>query len=210
MEELLYRIRYADDSITALINKRWAEFQKMKNASENDWFSELCFCILTANASAEMGIRVQNALGYEGFAKIPAGQLPEALKKAGSRFYNRRAEFIIGARKFDGKLKEIILGIENEGERREWLVKNIKGIGYKEASHFLRNVGAAKDVAIIDKHILRLLKKHKIIGETKKMAGREKYIEIENAIKKIAKKADMPVGKLDLYLWHMQTGKVLK
>ncbi|MEM3364547.1 MAG: N-glycosylase/DNA lyase [Candidatus Micrarchaeia archaeon] len=210
MEELLYRIRYADDSITALINKRWAEFQKMKNASENDWFSELCFCILTANASAEMGIRVQNALGYEGFAKIPAGQLPESLKKAGSRFYNRRAEFIIGARKFDGKLKKILLGIENEGERREWLVKNIKGIGYKEASHFLRNVGAAQDVAIIDKHILRLLKKHKIIGETKKMAGREKYIEIENAIKKIAKKADMPVGKLDLYLWHMQTGKVLK
>jgi len=38
----------------------------------------------------------------------------------------------------------------------EWLVKNLTGLGYKEAGHFLRNIGSGK-IAILDRHILRNL-----------------------------------------------------
>ncbi|GAJ17855.1 unnamed protein product, partial [marine sediment metagenome] len=37
--------------------------------------------------------------------------------------------------------KSIINSNIDEIKLREWVVKNFKGLGYKEASHFLRNIG---------------------------------------------------------------------
>ena len=69
-------------------------------------------------------------------------------------------------------------------ERREWLVKNIKGLGFKEASHFLRNIGF-DDYAIIDSHILDLLERYKFIKPPKTLT-RKKYMEIEKILQTIA------------------------
>jgi len=209
MDELLECIKHTDQKVRKEIERRWEEFKGMRNADEREWFSELCFCILTANTSAEMGIRVQNALGYEGFAHTPPEELPCKLKEAGSRFYNTRAKYIIGARKFDGMLKKKILGYEDPRDAREWLVKNIKGLGYKEASHFLRNVGAGDNLAIVDLHILRMLNKYGIVN-VKKPITKKKYVEIEKVLNQLAEKSKMPMGKLDLYLWYLSSGKVLK
>ena len=53
-----------------------------------------------------------------------------------------------------------LLGEINDGyQAREWLVHNVKGIGYKEAGHFSRNIGFTQDLAILDRHILKNLKK---------------------------------------------------
>ena len=60
-------------------------------------------------------------------------------------------------------------------ERRAWLVDNIKGLGYKEASHFLRNIGF-DDYAIIDSHILDLLERYNLIKQPKTLT-RKKYTE---------------------------------
>jgi len=38
----------------------------------------------------------------------------------------------------------------------------------------------------------------------------EKYLEIENLLREIAKETNLHLGELDLYLWYMETGKVLK
>ena len=209
MDELLECIKHTDQKVHREIEKRWKEFKRMRNADESEWFSELCFCILTANTSAEMGIRVQNALGYEGFAHTPPEELPRKLKEAGSRFYNTRAKYIIGARKFDGMLKKKIQEYEDPRDAREWLVKNIKGLGYKEASHFLRNVGVGNNLAIVDLHILRMLNKHGIVN-VKKPITKKKYVEIEKVLNQLAEKSKMPMGKLDLYLWYLSSGKVLK
>ncbi len=160
-----------------------------------DHFSELCFCILTANTSAGMGIRCQREIGG-GFRTLPKAKLAARLKSLGYRFYNRRAEFIVAARDQD-----IV-------PDRDWLVKNIKGVGMKEASHFLRNIGF-DDYAIIDFHIIDLLVRHGLIERPKTMT-RKRYLEIEGVLRKIAKKAGLTLAELDLYLWYMETGKVLK
>ncbi|MCK4265146.1 hypothetical protein KAW80_02185 [Candidatus Babeliales bacterium] len=60
-------------------------------------------------------------------------------------------------------------------------MKNIKGIGYKEASHFLRNVGY-NDVAIIDRHVLRFLKREKLIQEIPKTTTPKKYLAFEKIL----------------------------
>jgi len=50
-------------------------------------------------------------------------------------------------------------------DMREWLIRSIRGIGYKEASHFLRNIGLGENLAILDRHILKNLKFFGVIEE---------------------------------------------
>lgn len=188
------------------IKERIKFFKKLNRKGNKEWFSELCFCLLTANTSAEMGIMVQKKLGYKGFTDFRnERELIDRLKKAKSRFYNRRGHFICLANKYKN-IKDILL---TEKDKRKWLVENIKGLGYKEASHFLRNVGFF-DYAILDKHILRLLHENKLIKKIPSCLDKKCYLEHEAKLNEIARKVKLSQGELDLYLWYMKTGKVMK
>lgn len=190
-----------------IVDTRLREFKEIGNASSNEIFKELCFCILTANFNAEKCIRVQMGIGDE-FLTLPESRLAKKLRKLGHRYPKRRARYIVGARKYKDSIKDIVETFNDENELREWLVKNVKGIGYKEASHFLRNIGYT-DFAIIDFHIVDVLTKHKIIEKPKTLTKR-KYLEIEDLLRKIAIKSNLNLAELDLYLWCMETGKILK
>lgn len=188
------------------IEKRLEEFQKLNKKSSKEWFSELCFCLLTANTSAEMGIRVQNQLGYKGFTDYKdEKELVNRLKKARSRFYNRRAHFIHLANKH----KSIKTILKKQKDMREWLVENIKGLSYKEASHFLRNVGYF-DYAILDKHILKTLHENILIPQIPSSMNKNNYLLFEQILGRLSKRMSMSQGELDLYLWYLKTGKVQK
>ena len=69
-------------------------FKSFKNKPNEEWFKELCFCILTANFTAEGGIRIQKAIG-DGFLTLSKEELEEKLKNLGHRFYRKRAVFIV-------------------------------------------------------------------------------------------------------------------
>ena len=104
----------------------------------------------------------------------------------------------------------IINSNSEEQEIREWLVKNIKGLGYKEASHFLRNIGF-KNIAIIDYHIIDILARYRIIKKPKtRSLTRKRYLEIERVLRELSEKTGLALGELDLYLWFLETGRVLK
>ncbi len=193
--------------IRQTISQRIKEFKSFKGKSKDTFFKELCFCLLTANFNAERSVLIQRKINY-GFITLNEKALANKLKELGHRFPNTRARYIAEARKYKNTLKETIFSLKDDKKRREWLVKNIKGLGYKEASHFLRNTGFL-DVAIIDFHIIDLLCEHNIIDKPKSLTGR-KYLEIEDKLKQISKQLEMPPGELDLYLWFLETGKVLK
>ncbi|MFH1393293.1 MAG: N-glycosylase/DNA lyase [Candidatus Micrarchaeota archaeon] len=197
---LMSRLGRAQKEMGAIVRSRMEEF-----ASNSNWFSELCFCILTANYTAEGGIRIQNSV--KDFSGLSRQKIEKVLRSHGYRFPKVRSEFLFLAGKHRDSLHSLPL-MENSLERREWLVKNVKGIGYKEASHFLRNVGFS-DVAIIDRHILSVLCQHQLI-EMPKTLTKRRYLEIERTLAGIARKASMSLGELDLYLWYLKTGKVLK
>ena len=183
-------------SVKELVDARIKQFKKIRKPN---LFGELCFCILTANFNAEKSIIIQKKIG-NGFIRLSKQLLARRLKQLGYRYPNTRAMYIVEARKFKNSLQF----------SRDWLVKNIKGIGMKEASHFLRNVGF-EDFAIIDFHIINLLIKYKLIDKPKtKALTKTRYIEIENLLRKIAKKLNISLAELDLYLWFIETGKVLK
>lgn len=192
------------------IDDKLREFASLKEHPER-WFSELCYCILTANSTAEMCMKVQQQVG-EGFKNLPLKQLKKKMKSASCRFYNKRAEYIVEAReKFDPLIVKQ-LADKNPMQAREWLADeksegHIKGIGRKEASHFLRNIGY--NIAIADFHIIDILKRYRFLPAGMVLNWKN-YIVIEDKLKWLAKRFEMSLGELDLYLWYMETGKILK
>ena len=189
-----------------LVDTRIKEFKEIDKKSSDEIFQELCFCILTANFNAEKCIKIQKEIG-NGFLTLSEKDLAKKLAELGHRFPNSRANYISESMKYIESLKEIIHSSTIE-ELREWIVKNMKGLGYKEASHFLRNIGF-DDYAIIDFHIVDILARHNLIKRPNVLT-KKRYLEIEQVLKKIAGKLDLSLAELDLYLWYIETGKILK
>jgi N-glycosylase/DNA lyase len=125
------------------------------------------------------------------------------------RFPNARAKYIAEAQRLRGTLKHTIVSMPNSREARDWLVANVKGLGMKEASHFLRNVGYL-DLAIVDKHIMSHMEETGLIIERPSALSRKKYMEYEGMLARVAEDLGMPLGVMDLYLWSKKSGEVLK
>ncbi|MBK7512921.1 MAG: hypothetical protein IPI76_11725 [Chloracidobacterium sp.] len=109
------------------------------------------------------------------------------------------------------RLRSKLQSFDQPLERRDWLVreKGIKGLGYKEASHFLRNIGY-RGYAILDKHVLNSLFELKIIDDPKPPNTRSKYLMVEEKLKQITLELGIDFDELDLVLWSMKTGVILK
>lgn len=208
MKKLLESVeRLKKSEVKDIVDLRIKEFEELDKKSSDEIFSELCFCIMTANFNAERSINIQNSIG-SGFYDLPEQQLIEKLKALGHRFPETRGKYIVEARKHKDSLKDRIKSFKQEHELRDWLVRNVKGIGYKEASHFLRNIGFTS-LAIIDFHIVDVLVNHGLIERPKTLTPK-KYLKIEQVLKQVAERTNLTLAKLDLYLWYMETGKVLK
>ncbi len=193
--------------VSKLVESRINEFKEIRSKFHDKIFGELCFCVMTANCSAEKCIEVQKLIG-DGFHNLSEEKLAQNLRLYGYRFPNIRAKYILQARELQGELKSNIKTYKDLHKLREWIVKNIKGLGYKEASHFLRNIGFT-DYAIIDFHILDLLIKFNLIEKPKTLT-KTKYLEIEELLEKIAEGLNLNLAELDFYMWYMETGKILK
>jgi len=201
--KLIEELKSVKEKVGKKVKKRIKEFEKNWECEEKI-LMELFFCILTANFNAERSIRIQQAIGRE-FLNLNESELEKRLKELGYRF-PKRAKYIVKARNLP--IKRILESLKDEREAREWLAKNVDGIGYKEASHFLRNIGF-KNLAIIDFHILNVLERNGIVKRPKSLTPK-RYLEIEEKLREIAEKLGVSLAELDLYLWFLETGKILK
>jgi len=204
-----YRARKSD------IRKRLKEFSSLHKGRAADVFAELCFCITTANANALMCDKAIKELKRAGLILAgTCGQIRPKLRGR-VRFHNKKAEYIVGARKIFKRGKCIdmkkLLGMKDAFAMREWLVENVKGLGYKEASHFLRNIGLGGDMAILDRHILKNLKNYGAINRIPPSLGsRSVYLSVEEKMRRFSRNIGIPMDELDLLFWSMQTGFVFK
>ena len=197
------------------ILERLSEFEAVwTNGTDERLWEEMVFCFFTGGCSARMGIRSVEAVKPLLLSGNHA-ELAEALRGK-HRYPNARAGYIVASREFlrehcDLRLREKLQSFADDLERRDWLVKEkrIKGLGYKEASHYLRNVGF-KGYAILDKHILRSLAELGIIDDPKPPNTRLKYLTIEEKLKNLAEITEINFDELDLVLWSLKTGEILK
>ena len=207
MKKLVKAIdKLRESNVKNVVEAKLKEFKRVGTKSTKEIYKELCFCTLTANFDAAKSIVIQEKV-CNGFIDLPEKQLEKKLRSLGYRYPNRAA-YITDSRKHYPKLKRTIGSFDDEFILRGWLAKNIKGLGFKEASHFMRNIGF-ENVAIIDFHIVDILVDNKFIERPKTMT-KKRYLEIEQILKKIADKLKMSLAELDLYLWFLETGKVLK
>jgi N-glycosylase/DNA lyase len=159
--------------VKKIIDKKIILFSKIKNKSNKDIFKELSFCVLTANYNAKKAIVIHKKIN-NGFFTFTLKQLSTKLKELGYRYPNLRAEYIVYNRRYINDLKKVLKTFKGQ-DLRDWFAENIKGISYKESSHFLRNIGY-NDYAIIDFHIVDILIKNKYLKEKPKTLNRLKYL----------------------------------
>ncbi|MBW2978268.1 N-glycosylase/DNA lyase [Candidatus Woesearchaeota archaeon] len=176
------------------IKKRLKEFASVKS---KDVFYELCFCLLTPQSNAKKCDKAVKLLKEKDF--FNKGFNPVGVLKKYTRFHNNKSKYLIDLKKNFSCLKF----------ERDYLVKNVKGLGLKEASHFLRNIGY-RNLAILDRHILKNLAELKVIDNVPKSLTAKKYFEIEDKFKSFSKKVKIPMDELDLLFWSMETGEVFK
>ena len=196
------------------IRTRLDEFSSLQKSPDNSrLFEELAYCIFTAGASARMGLnsvlRVRTLLQTGSQEEIH-----QALIGA-HRYPNARAGYLVTARKFllqdcQLKLSDRLHSLSDDFQaRRDFFVTNIKGIGYKEASHFLRNIGF-RGYAILDKHILKTLCEFGVIPSVHAPTTKKNYILIEERMRNFAFEININFDELDLLLWSNKTGEILK
>jgi N-glycosylase/DNA lyase len=196
------------------IKKRLKDFKGLHKAGDRDIFRELCFCILTPQSKAVNCDKAIKELKRTNLLFTGSGEDISPVLKGRARFHNKKAGYLVTARntfkkgnRLDIKSK---LNAKDTSGTREWLVRNIKGLGYKEASHFLRNIGLGKGISILDVHILRNLKKLGVIKEIPASINKKNYKNIENKMRKFAGKVNIPLEELDLLFWSEETGFVFK
>jgi N-glycosylase/DNA lyase len=205
----LYRLKKKD------ILTRLHEFQTVwTDRNDEEIFTELAFCILTPQSKARtcwdaiMNLK-KNDLLFQGSVEQTKPYLNCA------RFKNKKAHYLVETRKLfmqNGKffIKSRIRTFDSTSACRDWFVENIRGLGYKEASHFLRNIGLGENIAILDRHILRNLAMIGTIEDIPNSMSRKKYLDIERKMSEFSKQIHIPLSHLDLLFWYKETGEIFK
>jgi N-glycosylase/DNA lyase len=201
--------------VLPLISQRKRHFDDVwKKGSEEEIFAELVFCLFTPQSKATSCWIAVNALADKNMI-LNSKEEDIAKTISGVRFKHNKAKYVVEARNFftlnrKVKIKEKLASFNDIYELRKWLTVNIKGIAYKEAGHFLRNIGIGKDLAILDRHILRNLKTYGVIEEFPKNLNVKIYLKIEKKMQDFAKETDIPMSHLDILLWCKNTGGIFK
>jgi N-glycosylase/DNA lyase len=214
--ELVAELRAEYEHRREEIETRLGEFRRVwEQGSEEEVFAELAFCLFTPQSKAKSCWAAVRDLCEQGMLHCaePAAMAERLCTRV--RFHHTKARNVAAARELltrDGKLRirEVLAGFGGAFEAREWLVEKVKGLGYKEASHFLRNIGWGEELAILDRHILRNLAALDVIDEVPGSLSRRKYLEIEQALLGFCREEGLSPDIFDMVLWARQTGEVFK
>lgn len=202
------------ESIKEEIDKKIEEYKEAFNYDNKDFFAEIAFCILTPQSKALNAWKIiQTLKENELLFTADSDTLENYLNSI--RFKKTKAKRLVSLREklsINGSLeaKKIIFNGDDVFKIREWLVKNIDGFGYKEASHVLRNLGFGENIAILDRHILRNLLKLEVIDEIPKTLTPKKYMDIEEKMRKYTSKIDISMDRLDLLFWYNEVNYLFK
>lgn len=196
------------------IKKRLEEFRQVLNESDERIFAELAFCICTPQSKATSAWVAITSLMKNGYLFSGSENIIRPFLNA-VRFADNKSKYIVEARNFfteNGQLriKDKIKSFKSIFDLREWIVTNVKGLGMKEASHFLRNIGLGSDVAILDVHILKNLEEYGVIEKVPETLSKKLYLEIEKMMREFSKFIRISFDELDLLFWSEETGIIFK
>ncbi|MEK6851614.1 MAG: DNA lyase [Candidatus Thermoplasmatota archaeon] len=194
------------------IERRLRDFRRVGLGTDRELFAELAFCLFAIQTSARRSDGAVRGLTANGLLWRGSQREIAAFLRSRVRFHNHKAAYLVAARdRFFGG-GDSITGLVRSppSESRQWLIRTIDGIGHKEASHFLRNVGRGEDFAILDRHILKNLVRHGVIRGIPTSLTDKRYLAIEERVRAFADDVRIPMAAIDLIFWSRETGEVFK
>lgn len=191
------------------IEERLAYFKRVGALPPEKLFEEFAFCILTPQSKARVCDAAVRRLAGKGL--LHSGEPHEIIPHlAGVRFPIKKSGYLVQSRGEFAGIMQKVSSAKSDFEARDYLAENVLGFGYKEAGHFLRNIGMARNIAILDRHILKNLKLHGAIKKVPKSLGKREYLEIEKKMQGFAGKIGIDLQHVDLLFWSEETGEVFK
>jgi len=209
------QLKHAYEEKREEIRTRLAQFEEVGRAgSDERLFEELTFCIFTAAASARMGLRSVERLR----PVLMSGSrrdIQRVLRHA-HRWPRARGAYVYQTREYlrghcGLSMRRLLVRLKDRDGRRDFFAANpgVRGLGYKEASHFLRNVGF-RGYAILDKHVMARLTDLGVTESGRPPSTKKRYVELEEKMRVFAKQIGIDFDELDLLLWYTKTGEILK
>ncbi len=199
------------DQLLLQIKQKCDEFRAIwQIADEHILFRELVFCLLTPQSNAHRAWDAVCMMERDHFLRSPSREklLPIVHMV---RFHNNKTSYILEAhKKHYGRLQQPLSSFANDEQRRSWLVQSVKGLGMKEASHYLRNIGFMEELAILDRHILRRLCELQVITEVPSSLSYKRYLQIEEAMRRFAEAHTIPMAHLDMVFWFDANRELFK
>lgn len=186
------------------------KLNEFKSIPKEKYFYEMIYCLCTPMSKAENAMKVQKHFEQIDFWSKPTDPAPILRNPQHYiRFHKQKSKHIMeNYHQFDNII-EIILENIAIRDKRNKLVGQVKGFGYKEASHFLRNIGQF-GMPILDRHILRTMQRFGVITEIPKSISKKNYENLERLYIDWCNYNKLSVEEMDLVLWKLATGKILK
>lgn len=187
-----------------------SKLNEFTSITEDKWFYEMIYCLCTPMSKAENALKVQKYFEEIDFWNNPTNPLP-ILRNPNNyiRFHQQKSKYILQNHKKFPEIQNIVKSEINSFEKRNKIIKTIIGFGMKEASHFLRNIGQF-GLPILDRHILRTMRRFGVIEEIPKNISKKNYENLERLYIYWCNYNKLSVEELDLVLWKLETGKILK
>ena len=211
---MMKQYRHLDELYSGFKNKRAAirrRLKKYRKISEGQYFYELLYCLMTPQSSAVNAAKAQKNFELHNFQFTTLD--PEPLlyqKEYYIRFHKSKAKWISEMKLNYSAILETTTGKFSAIEKREWFVKHVRGLSYKEATHFLRNIGKNEGLTILDRHILKNLLYYRVITSIPKTLTKKNYLIIEKKFQQFAEQVGISVDELDLLFWSNEAGEILK
>jgi N-glycosylase/DNA lyase len=187
-----------------------ARLQDFANVKPEEYFYELCFCICTPQSKAEHADAVAKLLQAQNFYGTGFDPTPLLRDKTHYiRFHNTKAMRLLRVRQQWPEIASLLVSGTSSEEKRDWLAENVDGFGYKEAAHFLRNIGY-RNLPILDRHILKHLVACGVFNELPMISTKARYMAAGEAFKTFGQHVGISMDELDLFFWALEAGLILK
>jgi N-glycosylase/DNA lyase len=101
-----------------------------------------------------------------------------------------------------GSLTEALNHYSDVEDTRQWFVQHAPGLGPKQASMFLRNLGVSDEMAILDRHILSYMSLTGLCHESRAaISSYKSYKSYETVLRDHANSLGYTLGLFDWALW---------
>lgn len=208
------RLRHAVSILCPEIERRVAANDRVWN--ERELWRELACCVLSSQVPYDLAQAAAQRIDGEGLLlgrEAPASRIEAVLSEPVSvggrmrryRFPRSRAVQLAATHravmKRTGGLQLLLRNGDGAESTRSWLVANAPGVGPKQASMFLRNVGYSYELAVLDRHVLNYMRALGLHGTGALPVGLTRYHRCEANLVDHARELGYRVGLIDWAIW---------